>query len=55
MGRCHIHFWQAIGNKVGSSLVEPDKISDATDAIKKAKELGVKLKEVYRACRDFKF
>ena len=35
-------FLTAIGNKVGSSLVEPDKFSDATDAIKKAKELGVK-------------
>ena len=33
----------AIGNKVGSSLVEADKFSVATDAIKKAKELGVKL------------
>ena len=43
MGRCHIHFWQAIGNKVGFSLVEADKFSVATDAIKKAKELDVKL------------
>lgn len=36
-------FLAAIGNKVGSSLVEADKFSVATDAIKKAKELGVKL------------
>lgn len=36
-------FLSAIGNKVGSSLVEADKFSVATDAIKKAKELGVKL------------
>ena len=36
-------FLAAIGNKVGSSLVEANKFSVATDAIKKAKELGVKL------------
>ena len=36
-------FLAAIGNKVGSSLVEADKFSVATDAVKKAKELGVKL------------
>lgn len=36
-------FLAAIGSKVGSSLVEVDKFSVATDAIKKAKELGVKL------------
>ena len=36
-------FLAAIGNKVGSSLVEADKFSVATDAIKKAKGLGVKL------------
>ena len=36
-------FLAAIGNEVGSSLVEADKFSVATDAIKKAKELGVKL------------
>ena len=36
-------FLAAIGNKVGSSLAEADKFSVATDAIKKAKELGVKL------------
>ena len=36
-------FLAAIGNKVGSRLVEANKISVATDAIKKAKELGVKL------------
>ena len=33
-------FLAAIGNKVGSSLVEADKFSVATDAIK---EIGVKL------------
>ena len=36
-------FLAAIGNKVGSNLVEADKFSVSTNAIKKAKELGVKL------------
>ena len=40
--RCHIHFWQQLVIKLGL-VVEADKFSVATDAIKKAKELGVKL------------
>ena len=37
-------FLAAIGNKVGSSLVEADKFSVATDAIKKSKRAWCKIK-----------
>ncbi len=38
-----LYLWSCKGNRIGSSLSEPDKVETARSAIAKAEKLGVKL------------